>query len=267
MRDYVRTMCDEVWPACARVGEAVEKWPQGAGWERTGFWLAHGRTLQETLDQDPVKLGRYDRAMGAMSNDRSFSVEHVVEGYDWAALGQATVVDMGGGVGTVSKELAKAFPLLDFIVQDRQEVIEHASLDATLKERVRYMEHDIFREQPIKDAAVYFIRRVLMEKNNEQCVDFLKALIPALKLGAVVLIQDPMVPNPGTCPSWQERRFRESDVAAYSLINHCPREEEEWRDIVLRAGEGFEYKGVSMAENSNTAFVEAVWRGERGSQV
>ena len=200
--------------------------------------------------------------MGAMSNDRVFSTEHVVKGYDWAGLGKATVVDVGGGVGTVSKELVWAFPLLDFVVQDRQDVVAHASVDPELADRLSFMAHDIFAEQPVEGAAVYFIRRVLMEKSNEECVAVLRALTPALRPGAVVLIQDPMVPDPGTCPVWMEKRFRESDMAGLALVNFYPREREEWGEIFGRAGEGWEYKGVSMARNSNTAFVEVVWEGK-----
>jgi trans-aconitate methyltransferase len=132
--------------------------------------------------------------MNALSSDRSFSLEYIVKGYDWAALGKATVVDLGGGVGWVSRSLAKAFPLLDFVVQDWASVIANAAVeDPEIKDRIRFMEHDIVAEQPIKNADVYFMRRVLMEKTDAECVEVFKALKPALKKDAVILVQDPMV--------------------------------------------------------------------------
>lgn len=56
--------------------------------------------------------------MAAFSNDSTYGNDQIIKGWDWAALGKATVVDAGGGIGTFSKDLAKAFPSLNFIVQD-----------------------------------------------------------------------------------------------------------------------------------------------------
>src|SRR5260370_32740262 len=45
-------------------------------------------------------------------------------GYDWKALPKGSVVvDVGGGVGSVTKVLVKAHPHLKFIIQDRPTVI------------------------------------------------------------------------------------------------------------------------------------------------
>jgi hypothetical protein len=156
--------------------------------------LAHGKTIQQKLDDDPIIRARYDSAMGAMQDDRCFTSDWIVRGWDWAALGKATIVDLGGGIGTVSKALAKAFPLLEFVVQDRAEVIADAVVeDPEIKDRVRFMAHDIFAEQPFKNADVYLFRRVMMEKSDRECEDMLRALRPALKKGSYILVQDPMV--------------------------------------------------------------------------
>jgi len=46
-------------------------------------------------------------------------------GYDWKSLPANTlVVDVGGGVGTASLSLAKEFPQLKFVIQDRQPVVD-----------------------------------------------------------------------------------------------------------------------------------------------
>ena len=45
--------------------------------------------------------------------------------YDWKSLpGNSLVVDVGGNVGTASPALAREFPHLKFVVQDRQPGID-----------------------------------------------------------------------------------------------------------------------------------------------
>jgi hypothetical protein len=45
--------------------------------------------------------------------------------YDWKSLPASSLVfDVGGGVGTACLALAKGFPKLKFVVQDRQPAVE-----------------------------------------------------------------------------------------------------------------------------------------------
>ena len=45
--------------------------------------------------------------------------------YDWKSLrANSLVVDVGGGVGTACLAVAKEFPSLKFVIQDRQPVVE-----------------------------------------------------------------------------------------------------------------------------------------------
>jgi hypothetical protein len=211
-----------------------------------------------------VKHQRYDSAHGAFAGDVTFGFRHVIDGYDWASLGKATIVDIGGGIGSASKSLARAFPELNFVVEDRPDVIANALVEPDLEGRVKFIEHDFFTEQPVKNADIYFIRRVFMEQANEQGVRILKALLPAMKSGARVLIQEAAVPDPGTCPLWIERRLRNSDMLAIALARGGQKEPEEWEIMFEKAGEGFEYKGITAVPNSDVIFIEAVARGNGG---
>ena len=48
-------------------------------------------------------------------------------GFDWNALGHdAIVVDVGGGIGSQSMTLAKNFPHLQIVVQDREQTVKDA---------------------------------------------------------------------------------------------------------------------------------------------
>ena len=266
MRDYFGTVCEEIWPAAARLVDAVETWPAAWGRAESAYVLAHGRTLYQTLEAEPLKQVRYDSAMGAFSSDRSFSLENVVKGFDWASLGEGLVVDVGGGIGSASRALAEAFTRLRFVVQDREEVVRSAVVeDEGIRDRIQFVAHDFFQVQPVKEADVYFFRRVMMEWTEEKAAEILKALKPALKKGALVQIQDPYLPPPGLCPLWQERKYRDSDTLAFALGSAGSREEDEWEKIFHLAGPGFDFKGVRMVSGSNVAFIEAVWQGESAS--
>ncbi|KAK3613592.1 hypothetical protein LTR56_027789 [Elasticomyces elasticus] len=253
VRDYYGIKTEEIWPACVRVADAVEKWGssdaqgEGLGRERSGYMLAHGRSMQETLDADEGKHARYDSAMSA--------------GFDWAGLGKAVVVDVGGGLGMVSKCLAKKFPELEFVVEDQRVVLADAVVeDEAIRDRVRFLEHDFFAPQPIEGAEVYFFRRVMVEWGDDRAAEMLRALVPALKKGSRVLIEDVCTPAPGTLGIWQERRYRCSDLLAMTL-GAGNREREGWGRMFELAGPGFEYKGATLVKGSDGILVEALWRG------
>ena len=60
------------------------------------------------------------------------------------------------------------------------------------------MTQDFFTLQPIKDADVYFFRAIFHDWPDKYCIQILQNLIPALKTGARVIIQDPHTPDPIT---------------------------------------------------------------------
>ena len=94
--------------------------------------------------------------------------------YPWEQLGDATVVDVGGGVGGFDIQLSRLYPKLKFIVQDRGPGLQHAEKVIWPKEapealaagRVTFMEHDFFQPNPVKGAEVYWLRYVMYEQDS-----------------------------------------------------------------------------------------------------
>ena len=64
--------------------------------------------------------------------------------------------------------------------------------------RVRFQQHDFFTPQPIKDADIYFLRFILHDWPDEECISILRNLVPALKNGAKILINEMVLPEPNT---------------------------------------------------------------------
>jgi len=139
--------------------------------------------------------------------------------YPWGSLPTGSVVvDVGGARGHVSAYLAEKFPRLKFVVQDLPEVVMPSSsagsgeaayeIPEAIRDRVELMGHDFFTEQPVKDAAVYFIRYTFHNWSDAYCVKILQNLRPALKAGAHIVIQDHILPEPGALSLLRERETR-----------------------------------------------------------
>ena len=94
-------------------------------------------------------------------------------------------------------------------MQDLPQVVEdgESKLAPELSDRVSFMAHD-FNEQPVKNADVYLFRWIFRNWSDKYCVQMLRNLIPALKSGAGVVINDNCLPEPSVLSLWQEERLR-----------------------------------------------------------
>lgn len=88
----------------------------------------------------------------------------------------STIVDVGGGRGQVSVRIAEKVPVLNFIVQDDKAILEAGQAEGVpeeVKDRVQFMPHDFFTEQPVKGADVYLLRFILHDHPDELVPPFL----------------------------------------------------------------------------------------------
>ncbi|KAI9646921.1 hypothetical protein NHQ30_004921 [Ciborinia camelliae] len=107
----------------------------------------------------------------------------------------ATWVDVGGGYGQKTVALKSSFLELQgrFIVRDQPHIIN----GAVKNEGIEYLIHDCFTEQPIK-ARAYYIRQVLHDFPDGQCVPILTELRKAMKPGySQLFIHEQMIPRSG----------------------------------------------------------------------
>ncbi|KAG5634918.1 hypothetical protein H0H81_000331 [Sphagnurus paluster] len=124
---------------------------------------------------------RLERFGTAMSGTGSWEAPGaVLNGLDWGALPHGSViVDVGGGIGSTSmflaNELADQDQDLHFVIQDRAVVVEMGEKAWRVKcpellesGTARFQVHDFFKPQPIKNAAVYFLRVVLHDWPDAQ---------------------------------------------------------------------------------------------------
>lgn len=147
--------------------------------------------------------------MKAFTRRPEYDPAYIVDNYDWASLGNAQVVDVGGARGHVALCLSRRFENLTVIVQDMDKVVENAEDEIPTESRakVKFMAHDLFAPQTLQVDA-YLFRWVLHNWSDKYCVMILQALIPALKAGAKIIIQETCMPKPGAIPLWREKDLR-----------------------------------------------------------
>lgn len=81
------------------------------------------------------------------------------------------------------------------------------------------MAHDFITPQPIHGADVYIFRWIFHNWSDKYCVRILKNLIPALKPGAKIVVNDTVLPQPGVLSNWQESRIRLVLITANPTIS------------------------------------------------
>lgn len=261
LHDWVGASTDELWQAAAQTINALVKYPGSQEPNQTGFALANGveKSIYEVFAMHPDRAKRFGNAMASFTAGTGYELEHLINGHDWSSIGSGLVVDVGGSNGFVSVGLASAFPQLRFVVQDFEEVVASANVSSDFKDRIQFIGHDFLSEQPIKNADVYLFRWIFHNWSDIYCVRILRSLIPALKRGAIILINDNVLPEPGTLDLWQEERLRSMDLTMLEIQNSRERELDEWAVLFREADSRFEFLGGTQPTGSRLWILKARW--------
>ncbi|KAF2659757.1 putative O-methyltransferase [Lophiostoma macrostomum CBS 122681] len=262
VRNLMGLQYGECWPAHARAVDAMSQRSEEPN--ISGYALANGTSLNtfEFFAQNP------ERARGfaaAMSGTSPASLDALATYFDWQSLPEGgTVVDVGGANGHVSCHLARAFPHLRFVVQDMPEVAAGAQekIPEELCGRVSVVGHDMFTEQTVKEADVYLLRYVLHDWPDKYCIKVLKSLVPALKKGARVVIQDHLLPEPGTLPLLQEMQLRSMDAIMLSLFNSRERGADDWKSLFQQANADYGFFSATRIKEGASGIIQVEWAGD-----
>lgn len=155
MEDYVGFFSEYTFPSLIKLVEMTEKWGDSQGRNNAAFNIAFDTEMPmyQWLEKKPLHTAMFRKFLKAAQNTSAWTPQHLVHGFDWASLGNTTVVDIGGGNGYVAIALAKAFPKLRLIVQDLEQVVKQnlaTGVPKELEDRVELMVHNFFTEQPIQ---------------------------------------------------------------------------------------------------------------------
>lgn len=269
MDAWVGFCTDDMWPAASKTVAAIELNPAAVEATQTGFALVNNTTDIEpmfaTFGKSPLRAKRMGGAMVSLTGGEGYELSYMLDNYDWAAIDavSGTVVDVGGSHGFVCVDLAKRYKNMKFVVQDLPKTVASApTLDPEIADRVAFQAHDFHTQQPVLGADVYFYRWILHNHSDKYAVNMLKQLIPALKKGARVVINDHCLPEPGTESLWDEKIIRTMDLVMLTLLNAQERTEGEFKELFGKVDPAFRFLGVTRPEGCRMSIVEAVWEGE-----
>jgi hypothetical protein len=164
----------------------------------------------DNVKHNEKRATAFANTMSYMQSRQGFgySSTDLLAGFDWDSV--ETVVDIGGSHGKTAADIVKNTKVTKCIVQDLPDVVAEAKeqVEEAISDRISFMAHDFFKEQPVKDADVYFFRWILHDWSDIRASSILRQLIPALKDGASVILQEMILPDPGVLPFYHEKTLR-----------------------------------------------------------
>jgi O-methyltransferase domain len=201
-----------VWHRAAGELEAA---PSEAPFVRT-----FGSDFWSWLAAHPGDRAAFDRAM---SQGRTERVE-VLERLDWKD--GETVVDVGGGNGSLLSELLARHPGLRGVVFDLPETVRD---EASFDERLTFVEGNFFERVPRGDA--YILRAILHDWDDGPAAAILDTIRAASSDGARLLVLETVLP-PGNEPNGAKWL----DLLMLALFEGRERDEDQWRALLTRGG-------------------------------
>lgn len=150
------------------------------------------------------------------------------------------------------------------LIQDLDEpVIREAEAQSPpdVAGRVQYMVHDFLKEQPstVTGVDVFLLRSILHNWSDKCAIRILRNLIPVMKPGSKIIINDLVTPEPGAIPPMFERTLRNASLLMNVNFNSSDRELTEWARLFKEAG--FDFEGGDQPPGSMMHILKATWRG------
>ncbi len=216
MRDLVLVFGEEFYQAFANLLDAVRT-------GRDAFRITFGRGLFEYLGEHSDRARQFDRAMGAGAVFFNF----IPASYDFSDL--KTVVDVGGGNGSLLASILGAYPHLQGVLLDVRSVVEaaHSALQSEgLSDRVTLVSGDFF-ESIVGGGDAYLFSRILHDWTDEQCRTILANCRRVIELTGRILVVERLLP--GTYAT-------AADVNMLAVTGGRERSEEEFAKLMSQTG-------------------------------
>ena len=164
----------------------------------TGFEHRFGKPIFDYMDDKPETANIFDAAMTAIHGAET---QAMLEVYDFSPF--HTLVDIGGGNGTLIREVLLKHADLKGIVFDRPHVTDRTTTflnDWGLTARCHSIGGDFFHEVPSGGDA-YLLRHIIHDWTDEQSLAILKNIRKVIPDTGKLLLVESVIP-PGNEPNF-----------------------------------------------------------------
>jgi hypothetical protein len=207
------------------------------GWEHflhcletgeTGMSQAYGMPIFEFMSHHPEEAACFNEAMIGFHGDEPAAI---AAAYDFSNF--ATVVDVGGGIGTLLAAILHAHPRTNGVLAEMPHVVPaaQARLEATgLKDRVRIEPTDFFKSMPSR-GDVYILSHIIHDWTEEQCLTILGNCRNAMGPNGRLLVVETVMPADNA-----PHPVKLLDIAMLVMPGGEERTEEQYRNLLGKAG-------------------------------
>ncbi|KAG6844999.1 hypothetical protein H0H87_001771 [Tephrocybe sp. NHM501043] len=174
-------LADPEWGA----SQAPERspWNKITGYQGPLFKYFEGATPQAA--KKGIRFG-----IGMQGYNEATQATTVLTEFPWENFPPGTTVcDVGGGVGNIAMELLKAYPNLQLKLQDLPDRIHQAETQvwpakyptAISEKRIEFKAMDFLVDSPIKSCDVYYLKHILHNWPDKECIRILQGIRAVLK--------------------------------------------------------------------------------------
>jgi hypothetical protein len=214
------------------------------------FEKRFGKHVFAWMQESPERVALMERAWQGIHWPET---DAVLRSYDFSRIGR--LADVGGGHGDVLIGYLAGAAGRSGVIFDAPEVAAQVSKRITelgLSGRCDVVGGDFFKAVPVK-ADAYFLRHILHDWNDEECITILRNIATAARPGNRVLIAECLVKGPNVPDTG--KLF---DIEMMLFLTGRERTVDEYRKLLEAAG--FQYSGVT-ATNSIVSVVEGFLPG------
>ncbi|XP_071724903.1 probable O-methyltransferase 3 [Rutidosis leptorrhynchoides] len=212
--------------------QSMSTWLQND--DPTPYYTAHSKSFWELAGDEP----RVNKVFNdAMASDSHFVGTMVIKKSRSVFEGLESLVDVGGGTGTLANVIAQEFPNIECIVLD----LPHVLVDLKDFNNLKYVPGDMLKEIPSANAVL--IKWILLDWNDEECVGILKRCKEAISSyhgnGGKVIVIDIVMGNKNGREAIKGSSHDDQvqlllDMEMMALTTGKERNEKEWSQPVFK---------------------------------